>query len=72
VSIPLLSVTETINKSPWQNGVPVANAVANVALNNNGKVSSFSSSFVELCMSVRVFYFGVVNQANFIKLVPRI
>ncbi|KAH9173736.1 Fungalysin metallopeptidase-domain-containing protein [Lactarius sanguifluus] len=29
------------------NGVPVANAVANVAFNNNRKVSSFSSSFVE-------------------------
>ncbi|KAH9020570.1 Fungalysin metallopeptidase-domain-containing protein [Lactarius pseudohatsudake] len=29
------------------NGVPVANAVANVAFNNKKKVSSFSSSFVE-------------------------
>ncbi|KAI9439560.1 Fungalysin metallopeptidase-domain-containing protein [Lactarius indigo] len=29
------------------NGVPVANAVANVGFNKNGKVSSFSSSFVE-------------------------
>ncbi|KAH9010332.1 Fungalysin metallopeptidase-domain-containing protein [Lactarius hengduanensis] len=29
------------------NGVPVANAVANVAFNKHGKVSSFSSSFVE-------------------------
>ncbi|KAH8991258.1 Fungalysin metallopeptidase-domain-containing protein [Lactarius akahatsu] len=29
------------------NGIPVANAVANVAFNNNRKVSSFSSSFVE-------------------------
>ncbi|KAH9053792.1 Fungalysin metallopeptidase-domain-containing protein [Lactarius vividus] len=29
------------------NGIPVANAVANVAFNNNGKVSSFSSSFVD-------------------------
>ncbi|KAH9173732.1 Fungalysin metallopeptidase-domain-containing protein [Lactarius sanguifluus] len=29
------------------NGVPVANAVANVAFNKYGKVSSFSSSFVE-------------------------
>ncbi|KAH9174149.1 Fungalysin metallopeptidase-domain-containing protein [Lactarius sanguifluus] len=39
----------TINRSPRQNGVPVANAVANVAFNNNRKVSSFSSSFVEHC-----------------------
>ncbi|KAH8991254.1 Fungalysin metallopeptidase-domain-containing protein [Lactarius akahatsu] len=29
------------------NGVPVANAVANVAFNKHGKISSFSSSFVE-------------------------
>ncbi|KAI0291811.1 Fungalysin metallopeptidase-domain-containing protein [Multifurca ochricompacta] len=29
------------------NGVPVANAVANVAFNSNGKVVSFSSSFVK-------------------------
>ncbi|KAI9442787.1 hypothetical protein BJY52DRAFT_1420949, partial [Lactarius psammicola] len=29
------------------NGVPVANAVANVAFNDNGKVLSFSSSFVK-------------------------
>ncbi|KAH9174148.1 Fungalysin metallopeptidase-domain-containing protein [Lactarius sanguifluus] len=29
------------------NGVPVANAVANVAFNDNGKVSSYSSSFVK-------------------------
>ncbi|KAH8978807.1 Fungalysin metallopeptidase-domain-containing protein [Lactarius hatsudake] len=29
------------------NGIPVANAVANVAFNNKRKVSSFSSSFVE-------------------------
>ncbi|KAI9456867.1 hypothetical protein BJY52DRAFT_1212809 [Lactarius psammicola] len=29
------------------NGIPVANAVANVAFNNNGKVSSYSSSFIE-------------------------
>jgi extracellular elastinolytic metalloproteinase len=29
------------------NGVPVANAVGNVAFNSNGKVSSFGSSFVE-------------------------
>ncbi|KAH9053788.1 Fungalysin metallopeptidase-domain-containing protein [Lactarius vividus] len=29
------------------NGVPVANAVANVAFNKHGKVSSFSSSFIE-------------------------
>ncbi|KAI9434966.1 Fungalysin metallopeptidase-domain-containing protein [Lactarius indigo] len=31
------------------NEVPVANAVANIAFNNDGKVSSFSSSFVEHC-----------------------
>ncbi|KAH9029326.1 Fungalysin metallopeptidase-domain-containing protein [Lactarius deliciosus] len=39
----------TIIRSPRQNGVPVANAVANVAFNNHRKVSSFSSSFVEHC-----------------------
>ena len=55
MSIPLLPVIKTINKSPWQNGVHVANAVANVAFNNNGKVSSFSSSFVNQCMSARMF-----------------
>ncbi|KAH8978811.1 Fungalysin metallopeptidase-domain-containing protein [Lactarius hatsudake] len=35
------------------NGISVANAVANVAFNKHGKVSSFSSSFVEHCMSLR-------------------
>ncbi len=55
MSIPLFPVTKTINKGPWQNGVPVANAVANVAFNDNGKVSSYSSSFVKHCMSARVF-----------------
>ncbi|KAI9453871.1 hypothetical protein BJY52DRAFT_1213963 [Lactarius psammicola] len=34
------------------NGVPVANAVANVAFNDNGKVLSFSSSFVKSSGSV--------------------
>ncbi len=29
------------------NGVPVANAVANVAFNKNNKVSAFGSSFVK-------------------------
>ncbi|KAH8983996.1 Fungalysin metallopeptidase-domain-containing protein [Lactarius hatsudake] len=30
-------------------GVPVANAVANVAFNDNGKLSSYSSSFIKHC-----------------------
>ncbi|KAI9439555.1 Fungalysin metallopeptidase-domain-containing protein [Lactarius indigo] len=30
------------------NGVPIANAVANIVFNSDGKVSSFSSSFVKL------------------------
>jgi hypothetical protein len=44
--------------------VPVANAVGNVAFNNNGKVSSFSSSFVEHCMCGCVPLKKVVNQAD--------
>ncbi|KAI9456869.1 metalloprotease, partial [Lactarius psammicola] len=36
------------------NGVPVANAVANVAFNSNGKVSSYSSSFVKLSGSADI------------------
>ncbi len=35
----------------WQDEVPVANAVANIAFNNDGKVLSFSSSFVKPCKS---------------------
>ena len=34
-----------------QNGVPVANAVANIAFNNANKVVSFGSSFVKPSMS---------------------
>ncbi|KAH9173735.1 Fungalysin metallopeptidase-domain-containing protein [Lactarius sanguifluus] len=40
-------MTRSINRNPRQKGVPVANAVANVAFNDNGKVLSFSSSFVK-------------------------
>ena len=32
---------------PRQDGVPVANAVANVAFNNDDKVVAFGSSFVQ-------------------------
>ncbi|KAH9020571.1 Fungalysin metallopeptidase-domain-containing protein [Lactarius pseudohatsudake] len=36
------------------NGVPIANAVASIALNRNGKISSLSSSFVKLSGSADV------------------
>ena len=39
----------------FQNGVPVANAVANVAFNKANKVVSFGSSFVKPCASCRAF-----------------
>ena len=42
-------------QNSWQSGVHIHNAVATVAFNNNGNVSSFSSSFVNICMSMRVF-----------------
>ncbi len=38
-----------------QNGIPIANAVANVAFNKANKVVSFGSSFVKPCASCRSF-----------------
>lgn len=38
----------------YQDGVPVANAVANVAFNHAGKVVAFGSSFVKPCKCLRL------------------
>ena len=39
-----------------QNGIPIANAVANVAFNKANKVVSFGSSFVKPCASCMLFH----------------
>ena len=44
-----------------QNGVPFANAVANVAFNKDGKVASFGSSFVDTCRLIDPFYISCAD-----------
>ncbi|KAI9456857.1 hypothetical protein BJY52DRAFT_1224096 [Lactarius psammicola] len=58
-----------INKSPWQNGVSVANTVANIAFNKHGKnVRAAVSNTVMLIWSTFCFQAGAADMGPSISL----